>query len=110
MIAEKKAKHSSAMPVALNCGWLKFDTKPAKQALSTWVTKWMFAHAARTTTSSAPAALRASGRRAGGARRGRWGGAMADDELTAAIAHIHAVDEARSSTASSSRCALRWRC
>ena len=33
----------SAMPVTATRGWLKLDAKPAKQALSTWVTKWMFA-------------------------------------------------------------------
>ncbi|KAL1498812.1 hypothetical protein AB1Y20_014117 [Prymnesium parvum] len=33
----------SAMPVTTTRGWLKLDAKPAKQALSTWVTKWMFA-------------------------------------------------------------------
>ena len=33
----------SSMPVTATRGWLKLDAKPAKQALSTWVTKWMFA-------------------------------------------------------------------
>ena len=32
------------MPVTLTRGWLKLDAKPAKQALSTWVAKWMFAY------------------------------------------------------------------
>jgi dynein heavy chain len=32
------------MPVSATRGWLKVDARPAKQALSTWVTKWMFAY------------------------------------------------------------------
>ena len=45
-IAEKKAKADevAAMPVTQVRGWLRLDCKPAKQALSTWVTKWMFAY------------------------------------------------------------------
>ena len=27
-----------------NAGWLRIDAKPVRQALSTWVTKWMFAY------------------------------------------------------------------
>lgn len=30
------------MPASITRGWLKLDAKPAKQALSTWATKWMF--------------------------------------------------------------------
>jgi dynein heavy chain len=34
----------SALPVSATFGWLKVDAKPAKQALSTWLTKWVFAY------------------------------------------------------------------
>ena len=34
----------ATMPVSATRGWLKVDARPAKQALSTWVTKWMFAY------------------------------------------------------------------
>ena len=41
---KQKADEVQAMPVTQIRGWLKLDCKPAKQALSTWVTKWMFAY------------------------------------------------------------------
>ena len=31
------------LPGSANKGWLRVDAKPVRQALSTWVTKWMFA-------------------------------------------------------------------
>lgn len=31
-----------ALPVTASVGWIKVDAKPIKQALGTWVTKWIF--------------------------------------------------------------------
>ena len=43
-IARYKAAQAevAALPVGASIGWLRIDAKPIKQALSTWVTKWVF--------------------------------------------------------------------
>jgi dynein heavy chain len=96
--AEKKAKidEVAAMPVSLSRGWLKFDTKPAKQALSTWVTKWMFAYTqhvhdnvtnAQDTLSAFMADVHAGLDNADP-------DTLDDGALAAAMTHIHAVADA----------------
>ena len=96
MIAEKKAKADevAAVPVSLASGWLKFDTKPAKQALSTWVTKWMFAYTQHVHDNvlASVAALRAfmDDAQAGLDPAGD-AASLSDEQLTGAMTHIHAV-------------------
>ena len=48
---DKKIMHYKEQSVAIaglpgqtSKGWLRVDAKPVRQALSTWVTKWMFAY------------------------------------------------------------------
>eukprot|EP00898_Chlorokybus_atmophyticus_P007698 jgi/Chlat1/792/Chrsp104S01257 len=43
-IAKFKAvqEEITALPASATIGWLRVDAKPIKQALSTWVTKWVF--------------------------------------------------------------------
>ena len=97
-IAEKKTKADevAAMPVTQVRGWLRFDCKPAKQALSTWVTKWMFAytqhlHDNLTSCLELLSAFMADVA-AGLSNATEDPAALGEDELTAAMTHIHAVD------------------
>lgn len=39
---KKIQEEIQALPVSATIGWLKVDAKPIKQALGTWVTKWIF--------------------------------------------------------------------
>ena len=38
----KQAQAIAQLPSVANKGWLRVDSKPVKQALATWVTKWVF--------------------------------------------------------------------
>ena len=97
-LAEKQAKADevTAMPVTSVRGWLKFDAKPAKQALTTWVSKWKFAYTNRL-KENVEACLEAIAGFSADVRAGLESSAAPDAlsevELTAAMAHIHAVME-----------------
>ena len=87
----------SNMPVSMSVGWLKLDSKPAKQALSTWVTKWMFAytHHLQQTVSSCLAELDGFIREVrDGLDASEEGEELSSEELTAAMSHVHAVADA----------------
>ena len=99
-IAEKKAKADevAAMPVTQVRGWLRLDCKPAKQALSTWVTKWMFAYTQHLhdnlTTCIDVLVAWMEDVHLGLSRATDEPDVLSEEELTAAMTHIHAVDQA----------------
>ena len=101
-VAEKKTKADevAAMPVSSTHGWLKVDGKPLKQALSTWVAKWMFAYTQHLHANVEDCLVNLSAFMAdvkGGldkAWRDEGTPPLSDAELIALVGHIHAVSEA----------------
>ena len=100
-VAEKKQKADevAAMPVVLTRGWLKLDAKPAKQALSTWVTKWMFAYTSHLKETleeclSCLTAFMADVKEGLDKAEADDEDGLTDADLIAAMGHIHAVNEA----------------